>query len=225
MLFGSRKRSHFGPRRIRHHDRLDIPGGCVAPEADVAKSFELDLGGAGLRQDIARGNRRASSRQDDRRADQGKTQCRTQQTQSRRGPLVQPATPQPFRMSKGSVQSSDRSSISRISRYSPPGTIPRPGARTSVMEQRRMNVRFRALSRRPSQPRNIRKQPTASADPDSILELKAEGYVTGAALVARLPRAFWSARNVAMLSNCRSAQDHSYRSASIGSRLAAFRAG
>ena len=58
--------------RIRHHDRLDLPGRCVTPKADVMKSIELDLAGICLRQDIARGNRCASSGQKDSETDKSK---------------------------------------------------------------------------------------------------------------------------------------------------------
>ena len=49
--------------RIGHHDRLDFLGRGITPEADVMKAFDLDLAGARLRQDVARGDRRASGRQ------------------------------------------------------------------------------------------------------------------------------------------------------------------
>jgi hypothetical protein len=46
-------------------DRLHVPGRCVTPKADVVKSFKLDLGRIGLRQDIARGDGRASGSEKD----------------------------------------------------------------------------------------------------------------------------------------------------------------
>src|ERR1017187_6048733 len=52
---------------------------------------------------------------------------------------------------------------------------PSPSEPTSGMEQRRMNVRFEALSRRLS--RDVRRRQKSPAL-DSILEFKAEGCVT-----------------------------------------------
>ena len=70
MPFGPRRPSRFRFRRIRHHDRLDVPGRRVAPETDVMKSLKLDLARAGLRQDAARRNGCASAGDDCRKADQ-----------------------------------------------------------------------------------------------------------------------------------------------------------
>src|SRR3984893_11388548 len=49
----------------RHDNRLDLPGRCISPKTDVVKSFKLDLGRFGLRQDIARGDGRASGSEED----------------------------------------------------------------------------------------------------------------------------------------------------------------
>ena len=54
MPFNPQRHQRFRFRRIRHHDRLDVPGRCVTPKADVMKSLKLDLAGIRLRQHIAR---------------------------------------------------------------------------------------------------------------------------------------------------------------------------
>ena len=65
--------------RPRHHDRLDFLARGIAPEADVVKAFDLYLAGARLRQDVARGDRRASCRQNRYETDQTKKERPPQQ--------------------------------------------------------------------------------------------------------------------------------------------------
>jgi hypothetical protein len=62
-----------------HHDGLDVALRCITPKADIVKSIKLDLTGARLRQDIARGDRCTSGSQEDRRTDQAKQKYPRQQ--------------------------------------------------------------------------------------------------------------------------------------------------
>jgi hypothetical protein len=72
LPFRAKQRSCSRFWRIRHDDRLDIPSRRVTPKADVMVSFELDLARTCLRQNIARGDRRAASCQKDSETDKSK---------------------------------------------------------------------------------------------------------------------------------------------------------